>query len=307
MSTILKALRRLEQEKSTRSDRSLSEAVVNVPPPPTTESSRWLVAGGSLAGAFALAVTLFLVFRPGGEAARPDRVEVAAVAPERSPAALQRDPAAAPALPRVPRREVPNRAAARATRPAPRPEPEAQPGLPAAALTSEVEVATLARPMTRAAVEERIGLAAAAAVEKMEKPRLAERVTAPAVAPGGAPEPSREAAPAAPERAELVPAPSESRPPPTRRAEPAPLPAERPAAKPEQTARSPLPAVYVERTIWHPDADRRVAVIALEGSEQSLELHEGDAVGTLVIREIAPSGVSFYRDGVELRRRVGEH
>jgi hypothetical protein len=337
MSTILKALRRLEQEKSAQSDRSLSEAVVNVPPPPRADSSRWLVAGGSLAGAFALAVTLFLVFRPGGEAEQPDPVEVAEAAPGRSPAALRRDTAAAPPLPRSSRREVPRRAAAPATRPAPRTEPEAPPGLPPAALTSEVEMARLARPTTGAAeapdrsepakpepaaAEERIRLSAAALAEKMEKVRLAgreaalEAVTEPApkvaqeATPEVASEPSREAAretaPAAEERIVLTAAPSVSRPSPTRSAEPTPPPAERPAAKSAQIARSPLPAVYVERTIWHPDADRRVAVIELEGSEQALELHEGDAVGTLVVGEIAPSGVSFYRDGALLRRRVGE-
>jgi hypothetical protein len=63
--------------------------------------------------------------------------------------------------------------------------------------------------------------------------------------------------------------------------------------------------VYVERTIWHPLAERRIAVVELEGSDETLELHEGDAVGTLVVGKIEPSGVFFVHDGVELRRRVG--
>jgi hypothetical protein len=66
-----------------------------------------------------------------------------------------------------------------------------------------------------------------------------------------------------------------------------------------------VPTVYVERTIWHPMAERRVAVVELEGSDEALELHEGDAVGPLVVGEIEPSGVFFVYDGVELRRRVG--
>jgi hypothetical protein len=66
-----------------------------------------------------------------------------------------------------------------------------------------------------------------------------------------------------------------------------------------------VPTVYVERTIWHPMAERRVAVVALEGNDQTLELHEGDAVGPLVVGKIEPSGVFFVHDGVELRRRVG--
>jgi hypothetical protein len=66
-----------------------------------------------------------------------------------------------------------------------------------------------------------------------------------------------------------------------------------------------VPNVYVERTIWHPMAERRVAVVELEGSDETLELHEGDAVGPLVVGKIEPSGVFFVHDGVELRRRVG--
>ena len=43
MSTILRALRRLEQEKSAGLDRSLGEAVANAPrPPPKRSSLRWI-------------------------------------------------------------------------------------------------------------------------------------------------------------------------------------------------------------------------------------------------------------------------
>ena len=35
------------------------------------------------------------------------------------------------------------------------------------------------------------------------------------------------------------------------------------------------------------------------------ELHEGDAIGSLVVSEIGPSSVLFLNDGAPLRRRVG--
>ncbi|MFQ5418402.1 MAG: hypothetical protein ACE5FL_15355, partial [Myxococcota bacterium] len=79
-----------------------------------------------------------------------------------------------------------------------------------------------------------------------------------------------------------------------------------PPPRPPQRLRSPLPNVVVERTIWHPLAERRVAVVELPDRGESLELREGDAVGPLVVKEIGPSGVTFVNEGVELRRRVGE-
>jgi hypothetical protein len=66
------------------------------------------------------------------------------------------------------------------------------------------------------------------------------------------------------------------------------------------------PGVHVERTVWHPVSDRRVAVVALDGASGPREIREGDAVGSLVVSEIEPSGVVFLHQGVELRRRVGD-
>jgi hypothetical protein len=48
-----------------------------------------------------------------------------------------------------------------------------------------------------------------------------------------------------------------------------------------------------------------VARIEVEGSKGTLELHEGDAVGTLVVAEIQPSGVVFLHGGEKLHRKVG--
>jgi hypothetical protein len=65
------------------------------------------------------------------------------------------------------------------------------------------------------------------------------------------------------------------------------------------------PKVTVEKTVWHPTPERRVARIEVEGFKGKLELHEGDAVGTLVVSEIQPSGVVFLHGGEKLHRKVG--
>jgi hypothetical protein len=64
--------------------------------------------------------------------------------------------------------------------------------------------------------------------------------------------------------------------------------------------------VLVERTSWHPKPERRVAWVRVEGLADARELHEGDAVGTLVVKEIRPSSVLFQHGGAEIQRRVGE-
>jgi hypothetical protein len=94
-----------------------------------------------------------------------------------------------------------------------------------------------------------------------------------------------------------------------------PPPAVEPAIQPSRPAPAPPvparvakvrpPKVTVEKTIWHPTAARRVARIEVEGHKGTLELHEGDAVGTLVVAEIKPSGVVFLHGGEKLHRKVG--
>ena len=69
---------------------------------------------------------------------------------------------------------------------------------------------------------------------------------------------------------------------------------------------APAPALRVERTEWHPSPHRRVAVVELDGSGDPLRLREGDVVGALVVGEIQPSAVTFYHEGLELHRRVGD-
>jgi hypothetical protein len=73
-----------------------------------------------------------------------------------------------------------------------------------------------------------------------------------------------------------------------------------------EVARAEVPGLRVEGTVWHPIAERRVATIEFERNAERREIHEGDAVGPLVVSEIEPSGVVFVHDGVEIRRRIGE-
>jgi hypothetical protein len=165
------------------------------------------------------------------------------------------------------------------------PSPETRPGsLSAAALASRVEVVDRIEPSpdpTGAPAEPPAppppAVATAAAVSE-SSPRLAAAPVA--VAPAAAATRSEASAVAS----------GPSRPPP-------------PA--PSKLVRAFVPDVLVVRTVWHPAAERRVAEIQVEGRPEPLLLHEGDAVGPLVVREIEPSGVLFLHDDVELRRRVG--
>ncbi len=94
-------------------------------------------------------------------------------------------------------------------------------------------------------------------------------------------------------------------------AEPEPSP--KPAAGPEPTPPKTLaavssysgPTLTVERTMWHPIAAKRFAVVIV-GSSAAREVREGDEIGTAVVAKIEPSGVIFSEQGEEFRRRIGE-
>lgn len=73
----------------------------------------------------------------------------------------------------------------------------------------------------------------------------------------------------------------------------------------EHTSRG-LPDITVVHTAWHPRPDRRFAKIRLLKTNETLSLNEGDAVGGLVIREISPSAVLFLSGEIEVRLRVGQ-
>ena len=62
--------------------------------------------------------------------------------------------------------------------------------------------------------------------------------------------------------------------------------------------------VRVERTLWHPRAERRLAVLRMPGQSEFLRLREGDELGGFRVTHIEPSQVVFERDGVQLVRRL---
>jgi hypothetical protein len=65
------------------------------------------------------------------------------------------------------------------------------------------------------------------------------------------------------------------------------------------------PEVWVERTLWHPNAEKRSALVRVGADGEVRELHEGDALDGVVVKEIRPSGVLFVHDGAEFKRGVG--
>lgn len=284
MSTILRALRRLEEEKAGDELQGLHDSVVAPTPDPGTRKGRAVLAvagAGLLAAALGALVSWQLLHADG----RP-----------RSP-----DP-------------VPGEFASRADRSIPVESPSDR------ALESALEALTPGTAILIDAVQRTARLAPVAApppeispevLVHRRLPRPPEALPAQRVELEPAPKPEPRAA-AIPE-----PAPSAAPPAPP---EPIELAAARPepeswreAAPTPQTSRarsvvpsSGIPTVKVTKTIWHPRPERRSAVVEIEGSPASRNLREGDTVGDLVLTEIKPSGVVFDYQGVELVRRIGE-
>ena len=230
MSTILKALRRLEEAKTVQMPRPLREQVAT--PPAPRGGLGWIAACGAALAGVALGAVGFLVWPSIGrdfDARRGGRAEFAGEATATPETAAAELPKVAP----------PPDLADAVSGP-----PDSQ---PAAVVT------------------------ATAASESFPPPAAPPVVTA-----------ARREAPAAGS--------GRSRPPPV---------------EPIKRVRAFIPSVLVVRTVWHPTAERRVAEIEVEGRPELLLLHEGDAVGPLVVSEIRPSGVVFLHDEVELVRHVG--
>ena len=62
----------------------------------------------------------------------------------------------------------------------------------------------------------------------------------------------------------------------------------------------------VLRTVWHPDASRRLAYLSEDGSPSEIEFEEGDLWQGWRLVEIKLSGVAFERQGVRRYLRVGQ-
>ena len=343
MSTILKALRRLEQEK-TRKDRPLREQVTGANGAYRGESApprRWpILLGGIGAGVFAGLAVLLLVFSRGDSA---DEVAPAAAAP--APPAATAAQAPAPQIAARARRR--HDAAQLPAAPGPSvPEPAARPLAPEPEVPEDVAVIDhgtrgprpiaemspaseqnappmpgSVRPYHRAdpqglpgrhllpesdpVAEPPVDAGEAVAAVQPPAPAVAPAATrAPAPVPAPAVPPAREAPPA-PAEAVATPRPAPRAAEPARAAAPRSEPAPAPRAASPRPAAAPFPALRVERTTWHPLAERRVALVEVPGTgEQSV--HEGDLVAGAVVKRIEPSGVVFEHAGREVRRKIGE-
>lgn len=64
--------------------------------------------------------------------------------------------------------------------------------------------------------------------------------------------------------------------------------------------------VRVERTEWHPTPGLRVAWVEVDGATALREVREGERVGPYVVRAIEPAAVLFADGSVQVRREVGQ-
>ena len=344
MSTILKALQRLEDEKSAGVQRSLDEQVVARRPPPDPER-RGLRIGAVAIGGLAVAAVAFFFWSTRED---PD-AEVAMEPP--SPATAPAAAATTKVAAEKPRRKPSARPAPAARAQQDSSEVEissvvevvelldAPPADSAAPAASPKRVAPPAkagskRPARRPSVSKPDPQVARDVAQPKPAPKQVANAKPPAIQisgnsapakPAPAPPAPVEAAAVAPKLAPAPPAPVEAAAvaPKLAPAPPAPVEVAAVAPKPALTAvsesipapireterkivqRAKFPALNVEKTIWHPDADRRVAVVKLIDAEEVLRLKEGDAIGPLVVKTINPGSVLFNHDGIEIRYNVG--
>ncbi|MBW2267079.1 MAG: hypothetical protein JRH16_00785 [Deltaproteobacteria bacterium] len=356
MSTILKALRRLEDDRSIHEQRPLRETVTAAGDvaKPSPRRGRWLVGLALLLGAGAAVLAFWSVAdtEPVLLATAPAPPAVApplAASPPAEPVGVAEAETTAPGVdvdseasaalvsrlepPLEPPRELPDAALAsrveRLERPPAGPRiddvPTVAPVEPDAGVPHRVRGQPLLDPGQLPGRRTQGPGGAELALAEPRPPSQSTTAVQPAVervdrAPPTQPKsqpvapPAESApAPAVAERTEPAPPPvTDERPSSVSvsRSETAPAPAasETSAAPPPaaSTARAAVPVLLVARTSWHPTALRRSATVQLDAGE-ALEVHEGDAVGPLVVSRIEPSSVVFLHEGVEIRRRVGQH
>jgi hypothetical protein len=282
VSTILKALRRLEEEREAE-PRDLRDQVVARPTAPEARPRLPLLIGAGAVGA-ALVIGGFLYLERGdGTPAPPAAARSVPPPPAPTGGVARAIPETRIDVPPPPR-EAPRPARVASTLPpAPRPTPGVAAPPPAPAAVPEPAPAPVVASVS-------------APPKPTPEPVRASPAPEPASAPAAPPDPM-------PSTAEAPPVEPASPPPPAIEPEPAPPPGI--VGEPAVARRRPLPRIVVERTLWHPYNERRVAYLTVEGHEGTVELREGDAVGEAVVKQIDPSAVLFVHRGVEIRRRVG--
>jgi len=322
LSTILKALRRLDEQRR-------SEA-----PPRTLEEQVLAGAAGGAARARRAPVARRTIWVAGGVfgVLAVGSASVLWLSREEAPAVIaaaqpERVAAAPPPLPevvaRAPRESLPAQGAPLAgdeldssVRSALRAETARGDGALASGAAS-------ARPAAGNQPEPNIGVEPLTEAAEAAAPRFTVRSAREEPrGPAPAPTPQRELAPS-PEpprrepiretQVETAPAPSEPAPIAQQRAAAAPSarareersePAPPTAGEPDVALVAPRPEIWVESTEWHPSPEKRSARIRV-GEDSARNLHEGDAVNGVVVKEIRPSGVLFLYEGAEFKRGVG--
>jgi hypothetical protein len=283
VSTILKALRRLEQERSKGAERPLREQVVLSRARRRGPWAVWLATGGALALGFA--ATWGALTNLGGPLADPEEPAAAVSAPP--PDAAAASPGTVSPAPAAP---------AKASRLAPRPPsptPDRVGSPPPLAAAPAARVAAVPPPAAASP-----GSGATAVV-----PEPAPRVAAPP--PRAVAAPPARVAPVPPPPAErtfadedpVLTAPITGR---------APRFVDDVEAPPRAAAAvgAEVP-VDVVRTSWHPQGPRRAAWVAVAG-ESPRQVHEGDWVGAYEVRAIEPDGVLFADGPLLVHRAVGQ-
>jgi hypothetical protein len=373
MSTILKALRRLEEENRAQSQRPLREEVTRSSSSVKSRRRGWPLLVAMLGLGVAAGAGAFVFWYLGGApgpaqptqlaaagSSEPDAESSAAAPRSRKPRgarSARRRPSPLPAAPpsAASERELP--AAALASKVEVMKRPPAQPRIAAGPQASEPVRSTRPRPMDPAEMpgrHEQPGSRARSAsapsiAAQREAPGPSGGALAPVGADASAPSPLATATPEQPREVDSEPVvvavarrpePGAERAAPEPQAESGLTPArdaERRAAAPKPTyteaaaeassgkpvksaavaprerepasseiARAEIPGLRVERTVWHPIAERRVALVEFERNAERREIREGDLVGPLVVSKIEPSGVVFVHEGIEVHRRIGE-
>ena len=309
MSSILKALQRLQGDRGDAAPQpalgdDLARELAKGPPAPEEGAGPLSTARLALIGVSAAGLLLAMAGF-GWWLARGLGPDAAPLAAESAPV-----PVASAEPPPEP---APPSGTIRPARPArPSASPEEAPTLPATlAPAGEAPAAagtSPAAPPAAAPVTGSTPIAPAPPAGPSEVPAApAEAAAAPApvagpAGPRAAPVPLREETP----RIELVEdAPARAPPAPAMGA-PAAAPPVAAAPRAEPRSVPAAPVVEVLRTTWHPHPERRVARIRVGGFAAPVEVREGDAVSTLVVKTIEPSGVLFLHGGEELRRGIGK-